>query len=61
MLARTFPQRKPNPQGITVDSANGDVLIVGGTTRKFYRHDGTAWDAGTDVPAAETRPTGDNC
>ena len=60
MLARTFPQRNSPPNGITVDSANGDVLIVGRTTRKFYRHDGTAWDAGTDVPAAETQSTGDN-
>ena len=23
---------------------------------KFYRHNGTAWDSGTDVPAAETNP-----
>ena len=34
------------------------ILIVGDTTGKFYRHDGTAWDAGTDVPAAENSPQG---
>ena len=34
------------------------ILIVGQTTDKFYRHNGTAWDSGTDVPAAETNPTG---
>ena len=34
------------------------ILIVGRTTDKFYRHNGTAWDSGTDVPAAETQPQG---
>ena len=33
------------------------ILIVGNHD-KFYRHNGTAWDAGTDVPAAETNPQG---
>ena len=34
------------------------ILIVGFTTDKFYRHNGSVWDAGTDVPAAETTPQG---
>ena len=34
------------------------ILIVGAATRKFYRHNGTAWDSGTDVPAAETSQRG---
>ena len=51
------PAAETSPQGITVDSANGDVLIVG-STRKFYRHNGSVWDAGTDIPAGENNPTG---
>ena len=34
------------------------ILIVGTATDKFYRHNGSVWDAGTDVPAAETNPLG---
>ena len=36
----------------------GDILITGSGTDLFYSHDGTDWDAGLAVPAAETFPTG---
>ena len=58
--ARTFPLAENDPQGITVDSTNGDVLIVGKTRTSFTGITGRAWDSGTDVPAAETFPNGDN-
>ena len=50
----TFDDRAVDP---TV-RAFGDVLIVGSTTRRFYRYANGAWDAGIAMPSGETNPLG---
>ena len=36
--------------------AFGDILVVGQSEDKVYRHDGTSWDSGLDAPTDVTTP-----